>query len=130
MATGTTAGTAETGWAAQFGEWERRAAGLPKPAVIALVVIVSRASARDSSSPGDATTQPAPVTASESELAEAKQRQQQNQSPLLLIEQSVQLAGKALEIDPSYIYALNTITGEFGADDLLGVIFSQFCIGK
>jgi tRNA modification GTPase len=26
--------------------------------------------------------------------------------------------------------ALNTITGEFGADDLLGVIFSQFCIGK
>jgi tRNA modification GTPase len=26
--------------------------------------------------------------------------------------------------------ALNTITGEFGSDDLLGVIFSQFCIGK
>ncbi|MEH3085294.1 MAG: tRNA uridine-5-carboxymethylaminomethyl(34) synthesis GTPase MnmE [Xylophilus ampelinus] len=26
--------------------------------------------------------------------------------------------------------ALNTITGEFGADDLLGVIFSRFCIGK
>ncbi|MGD9773391.1 tRNA uridine-5-carboxymethylaminomethyl(34) synthesis GTPase MnmE [Diaphorobacter sp.] len=26
--------------------------------------------------------------------------------------------------------ALNTITGEFGADDLLGVIFSSFCIGK
>jgi len=26
--------------------------------------------------------------------------------------------------------ALNTITGEFGADDLLGVIFSKFCIGK
>jgi tRNA modification GTPase len=25
---------------------------------------------------------------------------------------------------------LNTITGEFGADDLLGVIFSRFCIGK
>jgi hypothetical protein len=39
MATGTTAGTAETGWATQFGEWERRAAGLPKPAVIAIVVI-------------------------------------------------------------------------------------------
>jgi hypothetical protein len=39
MATGTTAGTAETGWATQFGEWERRAAGLPKPAVIAIVII-------------------------------------------------------------------------------------------
>ena len=25
---------------------------------------------------------------------------------------------------------LNSITGEFGADDLLGVIFSRFCIGK
>jgi len=26
--------------------------------------------------------------------------------------------------------ALNEITGEFNADDLLGVIFSSFCIGK
>ena len=26
--------------------------------------------------------------------------------------------------------ALNEITGEFTADDLLGVIFSKFCIGK
>ncbi len=26
--------------------------------------------------------------------------------------------------------ALNSITGEFGADDLLGEIFSRFCIGK
>jgi tRNA modification GTPase len=25
---------------------------------------------------------------------------------------------------------LATITGEFSADDLLGVIFSRFCIGK
>ena len=25
---------------------------------------------------------------------------------------------------------LNSITGEFGADDLLGVIFAKFCIGK
>ena len=26
--------------------------------------------------------------------------------------------------------AMNDITGEFSADDLLGVIFSKFCIGK
>jgi tRNA modification GTPase len=26
--------------------------------------------------------------------------------------------------------ALASITGEFSADDLLGVIFSRFCIGK
>jgi len=26
--------------------------------------------------------------------------------------------------------ALNSITGEFSSDDLLGVIFSSFCIGK
>ena len=26
--------------------------------------------------------------------------------------------------------ALSSITGEFGADDLLGEIFSRFCIGK
>ena len=26
--------------------------------------------------------------------------------------------------------ALSSITGEFTADDLLGVIFSSFCIGK
>jgi len=26
--------------------------------------------------------------------------------------------------------ALGLITGEFGADDLLGEIFSRFCIGK
>jgi len=26
--------------------------------------------------------------------------------------------------------ALGSITGEFTADDLLGVIFSRFCIGK
>jgi tRNA modification GTPase len=27
-------------------------------------------------------------------------------------------------------HALSSITGEFSADDLLGEIFSRFCIGK
>jgi tRNA modification GTPase len=50
-------------------------------------------------------------------------------------------AGPHLDVDPPAIElfaeelreaqnALAAITGEFGADDLLGVIFSRFCIGK
>jgi len=37
------------------------------------------------------------------------------------------LAAQAQNLD---LLALNEITGEFSADDLLGVIFSSFCIGK
>jgi tRNA modification GTPase len=43
-------------------------------------------------------------------------------------------AGKQLEFFAEELRlgqeALSEITGEFGSDDLLGVIFSQFCIGK
>jgi len=42
------------------------------------------------------------------------------QPPLDLLAEELRLAQNAL----------NEITGEFGADDLLGVIFSRFCIGK
>ena len=33
-------------------------------------------------------------------------------------------------ISPSTKILVQGITGAFGADDLLGVIFSRFCIGK
>ncbi len=41
--------------------------------------------------------------------------------------QSLDLLAEELRLSQS---ALNEITGEFNADDLLGVIFSSFCIGK
>ena len=53
-----------------------------------------------------------------------------------LMEAAAQLAsdGPALDLLAEELRlaqnALNTITGEFGSDDLLGVIFSSFCIGK
>jgi tRNA modification GTPase len=41
--------------------------------------------------------------------------------------QSLDLLAEELRLAQN---SLNEITGEFGADDLLGVIFSRFCIGK
>jgi tRNA modification GTPase len=41
--------------------------------------------------------------------------------------QSLDLLAEELRLAQN---ALNEITGAFSADDLLGVIFSQFCIGK
>jgi tRNA modification GTPase len=41
--------------------------------------------------------------------------------------QSLDLLAEELRLSQT---ALNEITGEFNADDLLGVIFSSFCIGK
>jgi tRNA modification GTPase len=41
--------------------------------------------------------------------------------------QSLDLLAEELRLSQT---ALNDITGEFSADDLLGVIFSSFCIGK
>jgi tRNA modification GTPase len=41
--------------------------------------------------------------------------------------QSLDLLAEELRLAQN---ALSEITGEFSADDLLGVIFSRFCIGK
>jgi tRNA modification GTPase len=41
--------------------------------------------------------------------------------------QRLELAAEELRLAQE---ALSAITGEFTADDLLGVIFSRFCIGK
>jgi tRNA modification GTPase len=46
---------------------------------------------------------------------------------LLAQAQSLDLLAEELRLSQT---ALNEITGEFNADDLLGVIFSSFCIGK
>lgn len=46
---------------------------------------------------------------------------------LLARAQSLDLLAEELRLAQN---ALNEITGEFSSDDLLGVIFSQFCIGK
>jgi tRNA modification GTPase len=56
----------------------------------------------------------------ESHLVEADALLAQQAQALDLLAEELRLAQNAL----------NEITGEFGADDLLGVIFSKFCIGK
>ncbi len=43
-----------------------------------------------------------------------------NAAPLELLAEELRMAQKTL----------SSITGEFNADDLLGEIFSRFCIGK
>ena len=53
-------------------------------------------------------------------LAGADQRLALGNASLDLLAEELRLAQNAL----------NAITGEFGADELLGVIFSRFCIGK
>ncbi|AMO23233.1 tRNA uridine-5-carboxymethylaminomethyl(34) synthesis GTPase MnmE [Ramlibacter solisilvae] len=53
-------------------------------------------------------------------LREAAARMAQQAQALDLLAEELRLAQNAL----------NEITGEFGADELLGVIFSSFCIGK
>jgi tRNA modification GTPase len=56
----------------------------------------------------------------EEHLGEAAARLAEQAQALDLLAEELRLAQNAL----------NEITGEFGADDLLGVIFSSFCIGK
>ena len=53
-------------------------------------------------------------------LATAAEHAAQGDGALELLAEELRLAGNALA----------EITGEFTADDLLGVIFSRFCIGK
>jgi tRNA modification GTPase len=53
-------------------------------------------------------------------LAQAAAHAEQNAQSLDLFAEELRLAQEAL----------NSITGEFTSDDLLGVIFSRFCIGK
>jgi len=56
----------------------------------------------------------------ESHLAEAHALLAQQAQALDLLAEELRLAQNAL----------NEITGAFGVEDLLGVIFSKFCIGK
>lgn len=45
----------------------------------------------------------------------------------LTVYQAGELSAESLRLAQN---ALSQLTGEFSADDLLGCIFSQFCIGK
>ena len=69
-------------------------------------------------------------------LARARHVQALQSVDAHLMEAAAQLAceGPALDLLAEELRlaqnALNTITGEFSSDDLLGVIFSSFCIGK
>ncbi|WP_153101562.1 tRNA uridine-5-carboxymethylaminomethyl(34) synthesis GTPase MnmE [Paraburkholderia hayleyella] len=60
------------------------------------------------------------LRAAQTHLALAAQHASQNAAALDLFAEELRLAQEAL----------NSITGEFTSDDLLGVIFSRFCIGK
>jgi len=60
------------------------------------------------------------LRAASEHLATAAALAQQNAQALDLFAEELRLAQTQL----------NTITGEFSSDDLLGVIFSRFCIGK
>jgi tRNA modification GTPase len=60
------------------------------------------------------------LRAAREHLAQAAAQADQNAQALDLFAEELRLAQEAL----------NSITGEFTSDDLLGVIFSRFCIGK
>jgi tRNA modification GTPase len=60
------------------------------------------------------------LRAAQEHLATAAQHADQNAQALDLFAEELRLAQEQL----------NSITGEFTSDDLLGVIFSRFCIGK
>jgi tRNA modification GTPase len=60
------------------------------------------------------------LRAAREQLAQAADHAEQNAQSLDLFAEELRLAQESL----------NSITGEFTSDDLLGVIFSRFCIGK
>ncbi|AIS88728.1 tRNA uridine-5-carboxymethylaminomethyl(34) synthesis GTPase MnmE [Burkholderia pseudomallei] len=60
------------------------------------------------------------LRAAQAHLARAAEHAEQNAQALDLFAEELRLAQERL----------NSITGEFTSDDLLGVIFSRFCIGK
>ncbi|MEX3825379.1 tRNA uridine-5-carboxymethylaminomethyl(34) synthesis GTPase MnmE, partial [Paraburkholderia sp. BR14262] len=60
------------------------------------------------------------LRAAREHLAHAAAHADQNSQLLDLFAEELRLAQESL----------NSITGEFTSDDLLGVIFSRFCIGK
>jgi tRNA modification GTPase len=60
------------------------------------------------------------LRAARENLALAADHADQNSQALDLFAEELRLAQEQL----------NSITGEFSSDDLLGVIFSRFCIGK
>ncbi|GAB7534393.1 tRNA uridine-5-carboxymethylaminomethyl(34) synthesis GTPase MnmE [Burkholderia sp. 22PA0099] len=60
------------------------------------------------------------LRAAQAHLAQAAAHAEQNAQALDLFAEELRLAQEQL----------NSITGEFTSDDLLGVIFSRFCIGK
>jgi tRNA modification GTPase len=60
-------------------------------------------------------------------LARADEHVKNAAAFVLLQAQALDLLAEELRLAQN---ALNAITGEFSADDLLGVIFSRFCIGK
>jgi tRNA modification GTPase len=60
------------------------------------------------------------LRAAQEHLSLARRHAEQNAEHLELFAEELRLAQ----------YRLSEITGEFTPDDLLGVIFSRFCIGK
>ena len=74
------------------------------------------------------TSQPfLPVIKSKHHAARVREHLEIANAHLAAQAQNLDLLAEELRLGQN---ALNEITGEFSADDLLGVIFSSFCIGK
>lgn len=71
--------------------------------------------------------QPEDVFLARARHVEALERARQHVAESIAMVQYIELMAEELRAAQ---HALGEITGEFSADDLLGVIFSEFCIGK